>query len=262
MIAPISRTRGIVLKRIAVSNTSATVIWLTRDFGRLATLIKGAYRPKSLFLGRVDYFYTCELLFYTRNRNHLHFARECTPEKTRAEFRRRWKSTAVASYWCDLVHRVLPWGEPQPAIYDLLDAALDDISSSAVSPVQLYWFELRVLDLLGQAPRWDRCAKCARRLYESVKTYFSVAEGGVLCAACRDGRMGLMTLLPDRRALLAALRQASSSDVAGRRFCSPSQNRDLDQLLGNFLRWHLDLGLNSRDAALETLSSKVKEGEA
>jgi len=260
--APIVKTEGIVLKRIEVSNTSTTVVWLTRDHGRLATLIKGAQRPKSFFLGRVDVFYTCELLYYARDREHLHFARECSPLRTRPALRRRWKSAAVASYWCDLVQRVLPWGTPQPVLYDLLDTALDAIAAATVSAAQVYWFELRVLDLLGQAPRWDRCVLCGSKLPVDAAAVFSAEQGGLICQGCRQGQRGLMTVPPDRRALLGALRVAPSAVAARRRVCNAAQIRDLDRLLGGFLRWHLDLRLDSRDAALETLAVPLVEGRA
>ncbi len=84
----IARARAIVLRVFPYSNTSRVVSWLTADHGRVATLIKGSQRPKSLFLGQYDLFYTCELLFYRHERDGLHIARECTPLTRRDRLRR------------------------------------------------------------------------------------------------------------------------------------------------------------------------------
>jgi len=72
----ILKSPAIVLRFNPFANTSRVVVWLTRDHGKLATLVKGAQRPKSPFLGQFDLFYTCELLFYARaDRQRAHIAR-------------------------------------------------------------------------------------------------------------------------------------------------------------------------------------------
>ena len=64
------------------SRTSHIVRWLTPR-GTLATLVKGAVRPKSAFLGQYDLNYTCELVYYARARGELHALRECVPRERR-----------------------------------------------------------------------------------------------------------------------------------------------------------------------------------
>ena len=68
----ILKDTAIVLRVAPVSNTSRMVQWFTPAYGKITTLIKGAQRPKSAFLGQFDLFYSCELLFYARERNHIH----------------------------------------------------------------------------------------------------------------------------------------------------------------------------------------------
>ena len=75
----IQKTTGIVLRVIPFSRTSHVIQWLTSSHGRMATIAKGAQRPKSLLLGQYDLFYTCEILFYPRERTGLHVLRECAP---------------------------------------------------------------------------------------------------------------------------------------------------------------------------------------
>ena len=59
------------------------VSWLTPDTGVVSTVVKGAVRPKSAFLGQYDLFYECELVYYVRERGDAHAIREVSPLKMR-----------------------------------------------------------------------------------------------------------------------------------------------------------------------------------
>ena len=57
------RTTGVVLRTRPLTETSLIVQWLTPDLGRVATVAKGARRPKSPFRGQIDLFYRAEFSF-------------------------------------------------------------------------------------------------------------------------------------------------------------------------------------------------------
>ena len=59
----IESTAGVVLRLRPLTETSLIVNWLTRDFGRIATVAKGARRPKSPFRGQIDLFYVVDGMF-------------------------------------------------------------------------------------------------------------------------------------------------------------------------------------------------------
>ena len=75
--SPLLKSFAICLNVRPFSKTSQMVTWLTLDHGRVTTPVKGAQRPKSAFIGRYDVGYTCELVFYARERNGVHHIREC-----------------------------------------------------------------------------------------------------------------------------------------------------------------------------------------
>ena len=54
MAGEIIKTQGIVLSIHPWSQTSHVVTWLTPDHGPVTTLVKGAVRTKSAFLGQYD----------------------------------------------------------------------------------------------------------------------------------------------------------------------------------------------------------------
>ena len=72
----LERATGIVLRTRLLTETSLIVHWLTAEQGRLATVAKGALRPKSPLRGKLDLFYVAEFTFQRSRRSTLHTLRE------------------------------------------------------------------------------------------------------------------------------------------------------------------------------------------
>ncbi len=145
----IVKTRGIVLAIHPWSRTSHVVAWLTPDHGVVSTLVKGAVRPKSAFLGQYDLFYACDLLYYARAKGELHALREVTPINLREHLRGRWRETSLAGYAADLVRALTPPGGESLAWYDFLDGFLETLSGTPAGLVRL---EMEILRLAGLSP--------------------------------------------------------------------------------------------------------------
>jgi len=250
----IEKTLAIVLRTAPVSNTSRMVTWLTADHGKIATLIKGAQRPKSPFLGQVDLFYTCELLFYVHARQHVHIARECCALRRRDALRADWAAAAAASYCADVLMRVTLYEAPQPALFALLELALDHLAAEGAGEPFVYWFELKLLAALGLQPRLDACLDCGAALLPAARPpVFAVARGGLVCAACAARGAGGDPVAADALAVLAGWQASRNPRVARLTQCGPRQLAALEALLGRFLHTHLELRPASRALALDLL---------
>ena len=67
------RASGIILRTRPFTETSLVVEWLTEDAGRISTVAKGARRPKSPFIGKLDLFYEADFSF-VRSQKSVHLA--------------------------------------------------------------------------------------------------------------------------------------------------------------------------------------------
>lgn len=257
-----AKTNAIALRVIEVSNTSAIVVWMTQRHGRLATMIKGAYRPKSLFLGQFDIFYTCELLYYLHAREHLHAIRECSPLKPRTQLRHNWRACAAASYLCDLLSQIAPWGAPHPELYAMLDGHLDELAENGLQIEGLFWFELRLLKALGISPRLDDCVACSQHLERlDNAAFFSNLRGGLICGNCAGlARSEGSSLSNGALAILRGWQRADTLDMALRTHPNPAQKRELTALLGGFLVYQLEHDLPSRATAFEIFGASGYRG--
>lgn len=255
------KTEAVVLRVTPFSRTSQVVGWFAPRLGRMSTLLKGALRQKSPFLGQCDLFYTCEIVFYSRGHRHLHILKECCPLVLREEFRSSWKACACASYFTDLLWRICPPGAPPGTLYRLLSDSLDAAAAPTAAPALVFWFELQILRALGLAPQLAACASCGGRIDTEATLSFAAAAGGVLCRSCsrQSGRRGIGIPL-DSAALLRVWQECPSPHAAPRLACSEGQRRVVESILGSFLEYHLETTPLSREITLRLLRGDPPPG--
>ncbi len=253
MSAQIEKTEAIALNIAPYSQSSHIVTWITPGFGRLATLVKGACRPKSWFLGQYDLFYSCELLFYHRTRNGLHPAKECAPLKRRDQLRHDWRACIMASYICGLVRQTSSEESAQTALFNLLDITLDVLANKGVSAQCITWFELRLLDNLGLAPHTNACAQCGRPIVSARhrRIHFSHAKGGSICGNCASRNIDTATLPPSVFAMMRSWQKASSPLSAFHTTSPPASLETLSNLVGRFMEYHLGFQPRGRTEAMK-----------
>ncbi|MCG3148465.1 MAG: DNA repair protein RecO [Verrucomicrobiae bacterium] len=147
----IERAEGVVLRVLPVTETSLVVTWLTREYGKIKTLAKGARRPKSPLRGKLDLFYEAEILFWRSSRSELHVLHDCFLENPHRKLRASLMSLTAASYACELVDAVTAVEDRPGQLYDLLAQVLGLLEQSA-GVVPVVWFELQVLAAAGWRP--------------------------------------------------------------------------------------------------------------
>ncbi|HIV08537.1 MAG TPA: DNA repair protein RecO [Candidatus Spyradenecus faecavium] len=262
--SPLLKSQALCLSVRPFSKTSQMVTWLTLDHGRVTTPVKGAQRPKSAFIGRYDVGYTCELVFYAREREGVHHIRECTPLRLREGLRGSWRAAEAAAYACDLTMRTAQPGMANPALFRALGDLLDTLPACAPheATLALLWFESTLLHAVGLGPDFAPCPQCA----PTPRRLFSVEEGRFLCEH-RPSRLRTpptLTLHDDVPALyrrflgeplaktLLEARAADRRDDLGRPEPFPGIF-GLRRFLGVFLSAHLDLPPGPRRTALDLL---------
>jgi len=257
-MAEIRQTQGLVLRITPWSKTSLLADCLTREEGRLRFLAKGAFRPRSIFLGQLDLGYTCELLYYAKSPDRLLILKECAPIAIRPALRTNWKAAVCASWFCDLTVQVTPPGVPHDETYRLLETALDALPTWASLAWLVAWFELGLLRSVGLAPTLDRCPLC-HTPHDPASAggpfFLGARSGGIVCSHCRI-RPGE----PEPQARLAPATLAALLTWTSNR--PPQEVPDIQEraleiltAMSLFLEYHLDIRARSRDIALGLLNA-------
>src|SRR5580658_8308834 len=149
----LARTTGLVLRTRPLTDTSLIVQWLTRDFGRVATVAKGARRPKSPFRGQLDLFYLADLSFARSRRSELHTLREVRLLESHAGLRLELIYVQQASYCAALVEQTAEPDAPMPAVFENFRTLLEQLPKHPAQPQTIFGFEMKWLQELGLNPK-------------------------------------------------------------------------------------------------------------
>ncbi|HEY2328329.1 MAG TPA: DNA repair protein RecO [Verrucomicrobiae bacterium] len=143
---------GIILRTRPLTETSLIVNWLTPDLGRVATVAKGARRPKSPFAGKLDLFYTADFSFTRSRRSELHTLREVKLRETRGAIREDIAKLQQAGYATAFLEQTTEIESPLPEIFEMVRAFLKWLCANEPKAQTIFALELKLLRELGLMP--------------------------------------------------------------------------------------------------------------
>jgi DNA repair protein RecO (recombination protein O) len=150
--AMIQTATGVILRTHPLTETSVIAHWLTPDLGRVATAAKGARRPKSPFLGKLDLFYEADFSFSRSRRTDLHSLREVSLRDTHAGLREDILKLRQAAYAAAFIEQATQTETPLAGVFELLRGFLGCICRRKPEPQLVFAFELKMLRELGLNP--------------------------------------------------------------------------------------------------------------
>jgi DNA repair protein RecO (recombination protein O) len=210
----IERATGVVLRTRPLTDTSLIVLWLTRETGRLATVARGARRPKSPFRGQMDLFYLADLSYARSSRSELHQLREVRLLESHAALRTDLAWVRQASYCAALIEQSTEAEAPVPWAFDQFCAFLAQLPRQPAQAQTVFAFEIKWLEELGLKPKLEESR-----------------------------------LTPGARQILERLLRTAWPDVFRLR-CSESQIAEINHFLHGFLVYHLERLPRGRSAAV------------
>jgi DNA repair protein RecO (recombination protein O) len=210
----IESTNGIILRTRPLTETSLIIHWLTPELGRIATVAKGARRPKSPFAGKLDLFYAADFSFTRSRSSDLHTLREVSLRETHGAIREDILKLQQAGYAAAFIEQATETATPLPEIFELARGFLKQLCAQRTQPQTIFALELKLLRELGLEPDFAEA-----RLTPGAKKI-------------------VQTLLD------------SDWTKAARLKLSAAQNAELRQFLHGFLIFHLGRLPRGRAAAL------------
>ncbi|WP_372807963.1 DNA repair protein RecO [Pontiella sp.] len=242
------RATAIPLALHPYASTSCIVHWLTRHHGKISTLLKGAQRPKSAFLGEYQLFGTSELLYFTHRSSTLYTGKECALLQPRTAFRTDWRAMQAASYLTALVNKTTPEDAPHPELFELFEELLDFAVDYGRFPQFLLWAELRFCRHHGHAPQLANCLLCAAK----TDLRFCASQGGIVCRTCaRENKFPTLDCPPDVLAILRAWQAAGHPASVVQTQLNGRQRTALDAIAAAFMHAQFNLNPEHRNAATQ-----------
>jgi len=210
----LEKSEAIILKSFNWSESSRTVVFFSREHGKLALIDKGGRSIKSK-RGRLLPFCRLDLLYYaSRKEGSGYISGNDIIESFSLESEGSLGRLAYGSAACELLYLLLPERQEQPELYELFIVYLKQISltNKFGLPALFLAFFLRLLSLLGYHPSIAFCTGCSRELEDRIKALqagetlaFSPQRGGLVCSSCQQVGQKYIGLSGKEFSLLANL---------------------------------------------------------
>lgn len=202
------RDLTLVLRRVEHGEADLILTLLARSRGKISARARGARRSKRRFGAALGWFVIAETELTRRGNAELHTLVGADVREAFVDLAADPVALSHASYATELVRELLGTEQAEPAVFDLL-VELYRSARRGSSRAVLRRFEIALLDHLGMAPDFARCAACGGAEPERFERGAVLDPGGagVVCAGCAAAirGVGVRPLSAGaRRCLLAA----------------------------------------------------------
>ncbi|MCF6150185.1 MAG: DNA repair protein RecO [Candidatus Kuenenia sp.] len=181
----IVKTDAITLGRTDYSDSSQIIIFYTRDYGKIHTIAKGFKRTSGKYNSKaIDLLTHYRILFIKKEHSTLHTLTDAVLQNNYPLFRNDLDKYFKASYVAELVNEFTEKNDPNELLFDLFLNTLNHIAAGTNTIIWLLAFELKMLNILGYLPEWERCICCKKRIQHQGRVSFNAVEGGARCVKC------------------------------------------------------------------------------
>jgi DNA repair protein RecO (recombination protein O) len=209
-------SEAIVLKSMKYGDTSRIVTIYTRDFGKQSIIAKGARGKRSKFGSALEPMSHSHFVFYRKENRDLQLV-------SQADLITRYRFLIEDSARCvygflviEYVNAIVQPDEAQPALFDLVRTALEQLDAAERNPENAFLrFLMDFSALLGFAIDFQHCTGCGGDLTGEIAgagaMAFETLNGGFDCPTCAVSRGGA----PVARDLFKSLQWIDHAEPGG-----------------------------------------------
>jgi DNA repair protein RecO (recombination protein O) len=239
---PVCETEAIVLQSFPLGEGDRLVSFLTRSYGKLRGVAKGARRPKSRFGSTLEPLSYVRLWYFERETRELVRINEVELVESFLSAYSDYQAGLALGLLAEITSEVLPDRESSDPAFRLLLMAARTIKQMKNVQLSLAYFALWSVRLAGWLPPLIQCARCGEPL-DAGSAYASPARPLFLCVQCR---------LPGLRAIsveslvLARCMLAGRLDELNQEEFQERNMRELSSYLLDVIENHTERKLRSR----------------
>lgn len=176
-------TEGFILHRTVFRNTSYVVDILTRDFGRMSFMVRGARGEKSQFLGTLEFLNKISLVFRYNEAAELQTMRSAEVLNDAFFLAENPESYEMAGEIVRLLRKVVPENEPHENVFDACDILVKGFRAGKAKKAVIYAL-VQIADALGWTLSVPKECGCDQK---GLLTWLDVRHGMFCCEECHTG---------------------------------------------------------------------------
>ncbi len=163
-----TKTMATLIRRHLLTESSLIVHWCSDEFGLVKCVAKGARRPKSPFVGKLDLFFRCEIELVPARNGDLHILRDVAVRDSRPGIRKSYRQTLAASYFVKLLETVAEIESPIADLADLLERGLNYLERQSPDLRAVRHYERQLAERLGIAGEGSEAAEAIRATFGNL----------------------------------------------------------------------------------------------
>lgn len=172
-------TEGIVLSNMDYREKDALISVLSKEFGRISLVAKGAMSVKSKNAPACLPYTSSEFCFDYKEGKTVFPLKTARIKNSRRVLREDLDLLNLAGLLCELSEKITEQGEKNEEVYAALENALDHLKEDKFLSASL--FLAFVIRYCGIEPMVDECVLCGSTTVSAI----SIQEGGFVCPECR-----------------------------------------------------------------------------
>ncbi len=243
-MSTIEKTEAIVLRTIPYRETSKIVTFYTRRFGRLATIVKGARRPKSKYGSSLEVMAHDLIVVYKKEGRELQTLTECDLIHSYPRLYDDLEKMSAGMAMIELISLLTREEEENVPLFSLLTGSLAAVNGATKNPAGVfYWYEVSLARVLGFQPTFGRCTTCGKSLPGSDEDLdpvrFHLEKGGPVCDTCSPEPGQTILLGAEVLRALDRLSGVSTGVDASVMEFDPATSEQIRDFMGIYLRYHV-----------------------
>ena len=188
---PVRESEAIILRTYPLGDADRLVSMLTRSFGRIKGVVKGARKPKSAFGGLLEPLTYLRVWFYENETRELVRFNQAELIESFLDVQQDYAAGIGLALLAEVSEAVLPERESSDSAFRLLLLAARTIKQTRDPAFPVAYFCLWTVKLAGWLPDLTGCVKCGRAAANEAM-YAAAAYPGLACARCKRPGMQLM----------------------------------------------------------------------
>lgn len=150
----LTKTRGIVLRKLNYGETSLIVDIFTEEHGLMSYIIGGVRKPKSRTgSALLQLMAIVELVAYHSEKSQLHRIKEVQPAHVFQHIPGDVRKNAIVLFLAELCSKVIRQTEKHPRLYNMIDQTIRDLDAAQAHFADTHLlFMIRLADHLGFGP--------------------------------------------------------------------------------------------------------------
>jgi len=247
------QTEAIIIKKTKLGEADRILTLYTPHLGKIQAVAKGVRRPRSKLSGHLELL-THSLVSLARGRN----LDTVTGSQTINSFlplKSDLWLTSCALYVTELVNQFTADHVENYPLFRVVLETMEELCRADNRDLTLRYFELHLLNEVGYRPQLQQCVACQAPL-EPTTNSFCPGAGGMLCPNCHPSQPFSYPLSVNAQKVLRLL-QNSDYDTASRLKIDAELSRELEKIMGNYLKYLLEREVKSA-AWLDTLREETR----